>query len=115
MPRADGKVVRVLWSQLVANDETRGRWVALDDVRYDELSREPLDGCLIDADDDVAALCARIQLREGRACSILFCEESERGARRHGRRIGAPCEGTRPSWPPAAPPSERRPSWPPML
>ena len=68
MPRADAKVGRVLWSQLVASDEYRGRWVALDDVRYDELSRAPLDGCLVDVDDDVAALCARIQMREAGAC-----------------------------------------------
>ena len=115
MPRAEARTGRVPWSQLLADDEYRGRWVALDDLRYDELSREPLDGCLVDVDDDVAALCARIQMREAGACSILLCEQTEQSARRHGRRLGAPCESTRSSWPPASPASERRPSWPPML
>jgi hypothetical protein len=78
---------RRAWSELRNHEGYRGRWIAFADVRYDELSREPLDGLLVDADDDITALCARIQAGEHGNCQILFCGEGETGLRRPCRRL----------------------------
>ena len=48
--------------------------MALDDCRYDERSNQPAERTVIDADDDLGALCNRIKQEQRRSCSILFCE-----------------------------------------
>ena len=85
MPKADVKTARVLWSHLTAREEHQGHWVALEDVRYDDGTREPLDGVLVDSDEDLAVLCSRIQQREQASCSILFCGDSDRPVRHSSR------------------------------
>jgi len=59
------------------NDAYRGRWVALDNCRYDARTAKPVEGTIVDADEDLAELCARIRESENRRCAILFCNESE--------------------------------------
>ena len=73
---------RMRWSQLCAMTEFLGRWVALDGVTYDD--GHPVDGEVIDADDDLATLCSRVQSDDGMKCTILFCDASGCGARRNG-------------------------------
>ena len=84
---------RMSWPQIRTRDEYRGRWVALDNCRYDARTAQPTEGTIIDADEDLVALCTRIRQSENKHCAILFCDE-------------APIET-----PPPA--STRRPSYPP--
>jgi hypothetical protein len=65
------------WPQIRTNDAYRGRWVALDNCRYDARTARLVEGTIIDADDDLAELCARIRQSENRYCAILFCDESQ--------------------------------------
>lgn len=68
---------RMTWSEICSRGEYRGRWVALDGVRYDEATARPTEGTVVDADDDLAELCNRIRNANRRCCAILFCEEQE--------------------------------------
>ena len=65
------------WPQIRQSDTYRGRWVALDNCRYDARTAEPVEGTIVDADDDLAELCTRIQQSDSRHCAILFCEEAD--------------------------------------
>jgi hypothetical protein len=51
--------------------------VALDDARYDEATDKPTEGTVVDADDDLAALCNRVRSANRRCCAILFCDAPE--------------------------------------
>ena len=62
------------WSELCESDEYRGRWVALDGCRYDEATSKPIEGTVIDVDDDVVELCNRVRDAEMRDCAILFID-----------------------------------------
>ncbi|HVJ89379.1 MAG TPA: hypothetical protein VM580_06210 [Labilithrix sp.] len=63
------------WPQIRQSDEYRGRWVALDNCRYDARTAQPVEGTIIDADDDLVELCTRIRQSENKHCAILFCDE----------------------------------------
>lgn len=80
MARAEKRGARVLWADLCRDGDYRGRWVALNAVRYD--GGMPVEGELMDADEDLAALCARVQTAEDTACAILFCDDKASGVRR---------------------------------
>ncbi|WP_146647583.1 hypothetical protein [Labilithrix luteola] len=64
------------WPQIRMSDAYRGRWVALDNCRYDARTAQPVEGTIVDADEDLAELCTRIRQNESRHCAILFCDES---------------------------------------
>ena len=64
--------------QIRQNDAYRGRWVALDDCRYDARTSQPVEGSVVDSDEDLVALCNRMQESALSHCAILFCcEESD--------------------------------------
>jgi len=65
------------WREICHSDQYRGRWVALDNVRYDPMTSRPLEGDVVDADEDLADLCARMRAADRTACAILHCEEEE--------------------------------------
>jgi hypothetical protein len=67
---------RLTWPQIRLNDDFRGRWVALDHCRYDARTAQPVEGVVVDADEDLVELCSRIQAGENKHCAILFCEEA---------------------------------------
>ena len=67
---------RMSWPQIRQSDEYRGRWVALDNCRYDGRTAQPVEGTIIDADEDLVELCTRIRQSENKHCAILFCDES---------------------------------------
>ena len=67
-------IERMSWNEICSQREFRGRWVALDDCRYDEATQQPAEGTVIDADDDLAELCNRMKKANHRCCAILFCE-----------------------------------------
>lgn len=63
------------WPEIRQNDEFRGRWVALDNCRYDAKTAQPVEGTIVDVDEDLVELCTRIRQGENKHCAILFCEE----------------------------------------
>ena len=66
---------RLTWPQICQSDAFRGRWVALDACRYDPRTAQPAEGTVVDADEDLVALCARMQQADSRHCAILFCDD----------------------------------------
>ncbi len=68
--------VRRTWSEICSCGDYQGRWVALDSVRYDESTTRPAEGTVIDVDDDLAELCARLRSANRRCCAILHCDEA---------------------------------------
>jgi hypothetical protein len=62
------------WWDLCRLDEYRGRWVALDNVRYDPATSQPIEGDIVDADEDLADLCSRMRSTDRTACAILHCD-----------------------------------------
>ena len=80
------------WPEIRQSGEYRGRWVALDNCRYDAKTAEPVEGTIVDADEDLVELCTRIKQGENRHCAILFCEDGEEiapPASAHLRRTGS--------------------------
>lgn len=74
---------RLRWDEICSLDEFRGRWVALDECRYDEETGRATEGAVVDADDDLVALCARIRESERTNCAILFAGDEPPAAQRH--------------------------------
>jgi hypothetical protein len=85
---------RMSWPQIRQSDEYRGRWVALDNCRYDGKTAQPVEGTIIDADEDLVELCTRIRHSENKHCAILFCDETP-------EETPPPSSVRRPSYPPA--------------
>jgi hypothetical protein len=52
---------RLSWPQIKDSETFRGRWVALDDCRYDSRTAQPVEGTVVDSDEDLVALCSRMQ------------------------------------------------------
>ena len=50
----------MMWSEICQSEQYRGRWVALDNVRYDPMTSQPLEAEIVDADEDLGDLCARM-------------------------------------------------------
>ena len=48
--------------------------MALDDCKYDPRTAQPAEGVVVDADEDLVALCSRMQATDSKHCAILFCE-----------------------------------------
>ena len=48
--------------------------MALDNCRYDQSTASPIEGDVVDADEDLAELCDRIREADKSHCAILFCE-----------------------------------------
>ena len=67
---------QMTWSELCASEEYRGRWVALDRCRYDDATAKPIEGTVVDVDDDVVELCNRVRDAEYHDCAILFIDEA---------------------------------------
>jgi hypothetical protein len=80
----DAMAHRMTWETICHSDEFRGRWVALDECRYDEETGRATEGAVVDVDDDLVELCARIRESERKNCAILFCgENGEQGPSNH--------------------------------
>lgn len=63
------------WPDMCRSDEYRGRWVALDNIRYEPGSSQPQEADVVDADEDLGELCTRMREADHTACAILFCED----------------------------------------
>jgi hypothetical protein len=66
---------RLTWRQICRSDDYRGRWVALDNCRYDQSTASPMEGDVVDTDEDLAELCRRMREADKTHCAILFCED----------------------------------------
>ena len=75
---------RMSWNEICASKQYRNRWVALDGCRYDDVTKQPSEGTVIDADDDLAELCSRMKRENQHFCTILYCEAArQRTISRH--------------------------------
>ena len=81
---------RLTWPQICRSDEFRGRWVALDECHYDPRTAQPAEGTVVDADEDLVALCCRMQASDSRHCAILFCDELDDALPRSSRPSPTP-------------------------
>ena len=79
--------LRASWEDLCRTSEYRGRWVALDNVRYCPTTSKPIEADVVDADDDLASLCARMREGAHHSCCILMCEDSSRAPVSSRRRL----------------------------
>jgi hypothetical protein len=68
-------VNRMTWPELCRSERYKGLWVALDNCRYDSVTRQPVEGDVVDADPELAELCARMRATGRCACTILFCQD----------------------------------------
>ncbi|MEB2310310.1 MAG: hypothetical protein OZ921_07340 [Sorangiineae bacterium] len=66
---------RMTWPELCRSREFKGLWVALDNCRLDQSTLQPIEGDVVDSDEDLAELCARMREAGRSSCSILFCED----------------------------------------
>ena len=64
---------RVTYRQACRLASYQGRWVALDHCRYDQATASPVEGEVVDADDDLAELCARMRSSDRSHCAIVYC------------------------------------------
>lgn len=65
---------RLTWPEVRLREDYQGRWVALDRCRYDAKTAQPVEGDVVDSDEDLAELCARMQRSRAKHCAILFCD-----------------------------------------
>ena len=68
---------RMTWAQICQRQDLLGLWVALDNCRYDQDTLQPVEGEVVDCDEDLSALCARMRDSEKSSCAVRFCECSE--------------------------------------
>lgn len=83
LPVDDDMTVRMSWDAICRSAEFRGRWVALDECRYDEATGKATEGAVVDVDDDLVELCARIRQSERKNCAILFCGDDDESTPTH--------------------------------
>src|SRR5258706_10380244 len=60
---------RMTWPQIRQRNEYKGRWVALDHCRYDSRTAQPVEGVVVDVDEDLVELCGRIQDGDNKHCA----------------------------------------------
>lgn len=65
---------RMSWEDICRVDSYRGRWLALDDCLYNEVTGKATEGQVVDVDDDLAELCQRVREADLRNCAIVFCD-----------------------------------------
>lgn len=65
---------RMTWPQICRSAEFKGLWVALDNCRYDQSNMQPIEGDVVDSDEDLAELCGRLREAQQSSCAILFCD-----------------------------------------
>jgi hypothetical protein len=66
---------RMTWPELCRSAEFKGLWVALDNCRYDQDTRRPIEGDVVDSDEDLSELCTRMRETGKGSCAILFCDD----------------------------------------
>jgi len=77
--RADEEPYPMAWADICRDEMWQGRWVALDDCAYNEAG-EATAGLVVDYDDNLAELCARLSAERRKSCSVVFCPPAESAA-----------------------------------
>ncbi len=67
------------WEDICRESSWQGRWVALDACAYDAAGKAT-GGLVVDFDDNLSDLCARLSARRRKRCSIVFCPPAESAA-----------------------------------
>lgn len=67
------------WEDICRDSNWQGRWVALDDCAYNDAG-EATAGLVVDYDDNLADLCARLSAERRKRCSVVFCPPAESAA-----------------------------------
>ncbi len=62
------------WRELCRSGRYKGLWVAIDNCRYDQVTRQPLEGDVVDSDAEFSELCSRMREMGRTSCTIVFCE-----------------------------------------
>lgn len=62
------------------SDTYAGRWVALDQCRYEEGNEAPTEGRVVDSDPDLGELCSRLRNGSRHRCVIVRADEGYRKA-----------------------------------
>ena len=66
---------RMTWPDLLRSQDYKGLWVALDNCRYDKTTLQPIEGDVVDSDEELVELCSRLREAGRTSCAILFCED----------------------------------------
>lgn len=66
---------RMTWPELCRSPDLKGAWVALDNCRYDKATLQPVEGDVVDWDEELVELCSRLREMGHSSCAILFCED----------------------------------------
>ena len=66
---------RMTWPDLCRSEQFKGMWVALDNCRYDQSTLQPVEGDVVDSDEELAELCSRLREAGHSSCAILYCED----------------------------------------
>ncbi|MCB9667715.1 MAG: hypothetical protein H6715_06335 [Myxococcales bacterium] len=67
---------RLSWDQICSNARYIGRWLALGDTLYDQVTGHTKEAAVLDVDDDLAELCERLGTSQRRNCAIVFCGDT---------------------------------------
>ena len=78
---------RMTWDEICQTNDLRGRWIAMDECQFDEATGRATEGLVVDSDDDLAELCARIRESDRTNCSILFAGDEHSAYRAPQQRI----------------------------
>ena len=62
------------WANVRGLESLAGLWVAMDNCRYDQTTHQPIEGDVVDSDEDLAELCGRLREIGRSSCVICFCE-----------------------------------------
>lgn len=65
---------RMTWRELCRSGRYKGLWVAIDNCRYDQATRQPIEGDVVDSDPEFSELCTRMRETGRTSCTIVFCE-----------------------------------------
>lgn len=63
--------------QAIEDGLMRGRWVALDECRYDTRTAQVIEGSIVDSDEDLVELCTRMRRADLQHCAIVFCSTDD--------------------------------------
>jgi len=69
----------VAWTDICGDANWEGRWVALDGCTYNDAGQATA-GLVVDYDDNLADLCARLSAERRKSCSVVFCAPAESAA-----------------------------------
>ena len=77
--KAEPQGVAMAWEDICRDEAWQGRWVALDECAYNAAG-EATAGLVVDYDDNLADLCARLSAERRKRCSVVFCPPAEPAA-----------------------------------